>query len=108
LTKAIAERYPPFDADRFDTMTDRDLEAFDARLASSFPASTRPPARPGGEPEWLMTGAWVTVPPERAEQLNDEARSFVNEFVPDRPAAEEMVAREATDAPAAKPDRSDL
>jgi hypothetical protein len=38
-----------------------------------------------------MTGAWVTVAPDRADQLTDEARSFANEFSPRR---ERMVARE--------------
>src|SRR5262249_25465059 len=37
LTKEIAERYPPFEPDRFDAMSDHDLEAFDARLAGNFP-----------------------------------------------------------------------
>jgi len=107
LAKDIAERYPPFDADRFDTLTDRDLEAFDARLAGSFAAA--PPAasaRSNGEPEWLMTGAWVTVPPERAERLSDEARSFANEFVPNRPAGEKMVARDDSEAEAPHRHRS--
>ena len=29
-----------------------------------------------------MTGLWVTVPPEGAERLSDEVRSFANEFMP--------------------------
>ena len=41
-------------------------------------------------PEWLMTGVWVTVPPQKAERISPEARSFTNEFVPDR---EQAVAR---------------
>jgi len=109
LPKDIAERYPPFDADRFDAMTDRDLEAFDARLAGNFPAAGgSSTARPAAEPDWLMTGAWVTIAPDRAERLSGEARSFANEFVPDRPAAEKMVARDAAESPARKRQRSDF
>ncbi|HMD34142.1 MAG TPA: DUF892 family protein [Vicinamibacterales bacterium] len=109
LPKDMAERYPPFDADRFDEMTDRDLEAFDARLAGNFPASAPSSAsRPAAEPEWLMTGAWVTVAPDRADRLSDEARSFANEFLPDRPAAEKMVARDAAESRRPKGDRSDF
>jgi ferritin-like metal-binding protein YciE len=109
LTKDMAERYPPFDAHRFDAMTERDLEAFDARLAGNFPESSRSsPARPAGEPEWLMTGAWVTVPPDRVERLSDEARTFANPFMPDRPAAEKMVARDAAEASTPKRNRSDF
>ena len=58
-------------------------------------------------PDWLLTGAWITVPPHRAEHLPAEARSFVNEFVPIHgedvpPAREQMVARDGnSDAPSA-------
>jgi hypothetical protein len=90
-------------------MTERDLEAFDARLAGNFPESSRSsPARPAGEPEWLMTGAWVTVPPDRVERLSDEARTFANPFMPDRPAAEKMVGRDAAEASTPKRNRSDF
>ena len=92
LDKEVAERYPSFDRDEFQAMNARAQRAYEARLLDFFPpgepSSTRCPA---GEPEWWMTGAWVTVPPQRAERLTDEARSFANEFVPNR---EQMVAHE--------------
>jgi hypothetical protein len=52
-------------------------------------------------PDWLLSGTWITVPPQRAEHLPAEARSFVNEFVPihgedvDTRPREQMVARGA-------------
>jgi ferritin-like metal-binding protein YciE len=104
LTKDLAERYPPFDRDRFDAMTDVELDALDARIADSFPrCQPTAAARPESEPEWLMTGAWVTVPHARAERLTDEARSFANEFAPNR---EQMVARGDSEPPPRKNDDS--
>ena len=55
-----------------------------------------------------MTGAWLTVAPDRAGRLSDEARTFANPFVPDRPAAEKMVARDAAEASTPKRNRSDF
>jgi hypothetical protein len=78
-------------------MNAADMRAFEAHLLEIFPhASSSPtgPRRTDGPPEWLMTGTWVTVPPARAAQLSDEARSFTNEFVPDR---EEAVAHTRDD-----------
>ena len=43
-------------------------------------------------PEWLMTGVWLTVPPQKAERLSPDARSFSNEFDPEH---EHAVARSA-------------
>jgi ferritin-like metal-binding protein YciE len=99
LTKEIAERYPPFDPDRFDAMSDRDLTSFDARLADNFPASAARTAsgRPDSEPEWLMTGVWLTVPRDRAARLSDEARSFANEFAPTAADREQMDARDESE-----------
>ena len=60
---------------------------YESRLLDVFPRTETEPVeeqRPAGEPEWWMTGAWVTVPPERAEQLTEDARSFANEFAPKR------------------------
>jgi ferritin-like metal-binding protein YciE len=98
LGKDVAERYPAFDADEFGRLNERDQRAYETRLLDMFPRgenirSTGP--GPEGEPEWWMTGAWVTVPPERADRLSDEARSFANEFAPRR---EEVVAREDDEA----------
>lgn len=94
LGRDVAERYPAFDTDEFQTMNERDQRAYETRLLDMFPRGPgRSPGiqRPEGEAEWWMTGAWVTVPPERADRLTDEARTFANEFSPRR---EEMVARE--------------
>jgi hypothetical protein len=49
-----------------------------------------------------MTGAWVTVPPDRAAHLTDEARNFANEFVPDR---DPVVARDQDEPPLAERDK---
>lgn len=105
LAKEMADRYPAFDPDRFDTMSDRDMRAFEARLADSFPTDASPSAmsRPESEPEWLMTGAWVTVPPDRAARLTDEARSFANEFTPNVAEPERMVAQDASESRPSKP-----
>jgi len=94
LDRAVAERYPAFDPDEFQTMNDSAQRAYETRILDQFPRTQTGDAQsqlPPGEPEWWMTGAWVTVPPGRADQLTDEARSFANEFYPNR---EQMVARE--------------
>ena len=102
LPKDVANRYPDFDRDEFQTMSADDRRGYEARLLKFFPVDTgeRRDDRDGPSlPDWLLTGAWITVPPERAERLPAEARSFVNEFVPihgdDAPAApERMVAHQ--------------
>jgi ferritin-like metal-binding protein YciE len=102
IARDVASRYPDFDRDEFQTMSEADRRGYESRLLKFFPLDggarrEQTPPLPG----WLLTGAWITVPPHRAEQLPAEARSFVNEFVPikgEEPApAERMVARE-TDA----------
>ena len=97
LDRDVAERYPAFDADEFQAMDEGAQRAYEIRLLDFFPRTESGGTdilRPPGEPEWWMTGAWLTVPPQRAERLTDEARSFANEFVPNR---EQVSARE--DAP---------
>lgn len=107
IGKDVASRYPDFDRDEFQTMTDADRAGYQARLLQFFAtddrASVRPP-EPPALPDWLVSGAWITVVPRRAERLPAEARSFVNEFVPIHgddvpPPREQMVARD-DDAPA--------
>jgi len=107
IDKDVANRYPDFDRDEFQTMSEEDRRGYEARLLNFFPAddgAAREPQTPS-LPDWLLNSAWITVSPRRAEQLPAEARSFVNEFVPvhgeDVPtAAERLVARErAADAP---------
>lgn len=100
LDKDVASRYPDFDRDEFQTMSEADRSGYEARLLKFFPVDSgreRETERPA-LPDWLLTGTWITVPPHRAEQLPAEARSFVNEFVPihgdDEPVRERMVARE--------------
>ena len=107
IDKEVAERYPAFDRDEFDTMNESDRGRYEARVLNFVP---RGPARTpsGGEdgvgtlPEWLLKGTWITVPPGYAERLPDQAREFVNEFAPvpsesiEAPSAgdERMIARE--------------
>lgn len=93
LDEALASRYPEFDRDEFQAMTERDRRGYETRLLESFPRTSGEPSQSGttpAPPEWLMTGVWVTVPPQKAERLSPDARSFTNEFVPDR---EHAVAR---------------
>jgi hypothetical protein len=74
-------------------MTEGDRRGYEMRLLEFFPRTPVEPGQGGAEaapPEWLMTGVWVTVPPQKAERLSPDARSFANEFVPDR---EHAVAR---------------
>jgi ferritin-like metal-binding protein YciE len=104
LDRDVASRYPGFDRDEFQTMSEDDRRGYETRLLQFFPrdtGETREPERPA-LPDWLLTGAWITVPPGRAEQLPAEARSFVNEFVPIHgedipPSAERMVAQDRDD-----------
>lgn len=93
LAKDVALRYPPFDADEFQSMDERALRGYESKLLTFFGTGDR---RPIGDeeaftpPEWLMTGIWIPVPGDRAERLAPETRPFANEFVPDR---EQAVAR---------------
>jgi ferritin-like metal-binding protein YciE len=109
VDRQIAERYPSFDSDAFERLSDGDRVGYERRLLKFFPRDTEPAAEPdaavGALPEWLLTGAWITVPPQRAERLPDDARTFVNEFSPipsDNPEPsprEHMVARDRNLAP---------
>lgn len=105
IAKEMAERYPPFDRDEFQKMSAADRRAFESRLVETLPrsaASATGAPRTGSPPEWLMTGGWVTVPPQCAERLSDAARSFTNEFDPvstrdGAPGRERAVARKSGD-----------
>jgi ferritin-like metal-binding protein YciE len=117
VEKEIAERYPRFDRDRFGAMSADDMHAFETHMLEIFPRSTAAPSagQPSSDtpPEWLMTGTWVTVPPQRAERLSDAARSFANEFVPassdvTRTDRERAVARERDEPTGRPPHREDL
>jgi ferritin-like metal-binding protein YciE len=87
LDAALASRYPEFDRDEFQAMSVSDRRGYEMRLLEFFPRTQmfRSQSDEGANPpEWAITGAWVTVPPQRAERLSPEARSFANEFAPDR------------------------
>jgi ferritin-like metal-binding protein YciE len=103
IDKDVASRYPPFDRDEFQKLTDADQRGYETRLLEFFPhdasgtGGTEPPA--AALPDWLVGGLWITASAQQTEQLPKEARSFVNEFVPspgaNAPAArEQAVARE--------------
>ncbi len=88
LDRDVAERYPAFERDEFEAMDPAALRGYESTLIGFFRRSddTRrlPHTSAEPEPEWLMTGVWLTVPPEQAATLTDEARTFANEFVPNR------------------------
>lgn len=90
LDKEVADRYPAFDADAFEAMSDADWGTYERRVRNFFPRAADPfhstQDRTGRltdvAPEWLLTGVWMTAPPDRVDRLPDEARGFVNAFAP--------------------------
>jgi ferritin-like metal-binding protein YciE len=109
IDRQVAERYPAFDSDEFEKLTDDDRVGYERRLLKFFPRDNGPTSIPdnpiGALPEWLLKGTWITVPPNRAERLPQEARAFVNEFSPvpsetEEPPRERMVAKERSTSPA--------
>lgn len=88
LDKDVALRYPAFDRDEFERMDTGRLRGYERRLLDFFPREqVSAPADDdlGGEqPEWLMTGVWITIDPHRAAQIEGPTRSFANEFSPQR------------------------
>jgi ferritin-like metal-binding protein YciE len=98
VPKEIADRYPRFDRAEFEAMTVRELGAFESQMMDLLPRLTTPGrSEPiDSPPEWLLTGTWVTAPPERVERLSEAARAFTNEFAPDR---EQAVARQGPEPP---------
>jgi len=87
IDRQVAERYPAFDSDEFEELSDGDRIGYERRLLRFFPrhsGSTAPSddSGVGTLPEWLLKSTWITVSPDRAEQLPKEARTFVNEFAP--------------------------
>jgi ferritin-like metal-binding protein YciE len=104
IDKDVAARYPAFDADEFERLNDEDRVGYESRLTKFFPRDARAENTAENSvadlPEWLLKGTWITVTPQRAERLSDEARTFVNEFSPvsadnPPPARERMVAQDA-------------
>jgi len=84
LSKELAERYPEFDPEQFKAMDSGALRGYHARMMEFFRRDTGQEKAPGSvdlaPPEWLMTGVWITLTPEHASGLSDQARSFANEF----------------------------
>jgi ferritin-like metal-binding protein YciE len=83
IRKDIASRYPSFDPDEFQKMSDVELRRYESRLLRLFPRDTASRAArptPATTPEWIMTGTWITVPPE--ETFDENIRPFANEFRP--------------------------
>jgi ferritin-like metal-binding protein YciE len=112
IDKQVAERYPSFDSDEFEKLSDDDRIGYERRLLEFFPRSIEPSGEAdnpiGSLPEWLLKGTWITVPPSRAERLPQEARSFVNEFSPvpsenAEPGRERMIAHEQSLPPGELP-----
>ena len=100
VAKDIAERYPSFDPDTFHAMNAGERRTFGAGLLERFPRTSRAGSdAPDSDapPEWLMTAAWITVPPQRADRIAEPVRSFANEFDPKTTSLDErderMVAR---------------
>jgi ferritin-like metal-binding protein YciE len=102
IDKNVASRYPVFDRDEFQTMSEADRRGYETRLLNFFPLAYGDGAtagEPAPLPEWLMNGTWITASPDRVRDLPNEARSFVNEFTPvsgprGESRREQMVARE--------------
>jgi ferritin-like metal-binding protein YciE len=105
IQRDVAERYPAFDRDAFTTMSETERGAYEARVLSLFPRARDRHADDSDTiatlPEWLLTGTWITVPPECAAGLPGTVREFVNEFAPvpsedvePPPGCERMVAQE--------------
>jgi ferritin-like metal-binding protein YciE len=106
IDRRIAERYPAFEPDEFNTMDELDRRRYEARVLTFFHSDREPPAANadliGTLPEWLLSGTWITVPPKRADGLPENVREFVNEFAPTpadagaAPERERVVAHENT------------
>jgi ferritin-like metal-binding protein YciE len=85
IRKDVANRYPSFDPEEFQKMNDAELRQYESRLLRLFPpGDASRAARSTGQttPEWVMTGTWMTVPPEQTAKLNQDTRPFANEFRP--------------------------
>jgi ferritin-like metal-binding protein YciE len=83
--KDSASRYPSFDPDAFQKMNDVELRRYGSRLLRLFARGTAPRAArttPATTPEWIMTGTWITVPPDQTARLSENTRPFANEFRP--------------------------
>jgi len=100
IDKDVASRYPSFDRDAFKAMSDSEKREYEQRLFDFFPRergllAAAEPASPD-VPEWLIKGAWITVPADQTRRLNETTRAFANEFLPNR---EQLVAKESEPPP---------
>jgi ferritin-like metal-binding protein YciE len=87
IAKEVAERYPAFDRDEFETMSQADRGRYEARVLALLSRDSGAASADAGDavgtlPEWLLKSTWITVPPAYADRLPDQAREFVNEFAP--------------------------
>lgn len=80
LEKDVAERYPPFDRDEFQAMSDEQLRGYETRLSEYFPRREPAPTSAAAEalPDWLATGVAgatqpVRTPPKARSQAADRA-----------------------------------
>jgi ferritin-like metal-binding protein YciE len=86
IPKGIAERYPAFESDAFNTMSETARRRYEERVLTFFPSDRERPSDDddliGTLPDWLLSGTWITVPAKRADRLPENVREFVNEFSP--------------------------
>jgi ferritin-like metal-binding protein YciE len=86
LSKDTAQRYPEFDRDQFEAMSDEAMRGYEAGLTECFPRnkSGQAPDQSNGDgpPEWLMTSVWITVTPGLAGRVSGEARRAARGFAP--------------------------
>lgn len=77
LEKDVAERYPPFDRDEFQAMTDQQVHGYERKLLGFFKTdgeSAQPePLRAETVPEWLTAGVSVPARPERGVRARSQA-----------------------------------
>src|SRR4029078_8449239 len=80
--KEVAERYPAFDRAAVETMSEADRGRYEARVLTFFPREqgrTPSPERDVATlPEWLLNGAWITVPPQDAHRTHAAKRAVRN------------------------------
>jgi ferritin-like metal-binding protein YciE len=71
LDRDRAAHHPAFDREEFATLDEDALRRYEGRLLDFFTggAGTRPAraARADQQPEWLMSGVWMTVPRDKPE-----------------------------------------
>jgi ferritin-like metal-binding protein YciE len=97
IDKDLANRYPPFDRDEFETMNATEMRTYEARILDLFPRGTAPAAlRPASLPQdWLAADEWSQPDVDSAEPLQADTSSAAIDV-----SHEQLVAHERdTDAP---------